>query len=67
MSQERMFPESADADPAVTSPAVRKTRPDEARVYKAVRNQVEMMLRDLDSILPEDHLARAIWAGLRLS
>jgi transposase len=31
-------------------------------VYKPVRNQVEMMLRDLDSILPEDHLARAIWA-----
>jgi transposase len=42
-----------------TTPA--PTRRDQARLRQPVRNQVEMMLRDLDSLLAEDHPARAIW------
>jgi transposase len=40
------------------------------RLQRAVRNQMEMMLRDLDSLVPEDHPVRAIWAfisGLDIS
>jgi transposase len=33
-------------------------------VLRPVRNQVEWMPRDLDSLLPEEHPARAIWALL---
>lgn len=40
------------------------TRPEDARVVRPVRNQVEWAPRDLDSALPEDHVARAIWAFL---
>lgn len=40
------------------------TRTEGARVRRPVRNQVEMMLRDLDSLLPEDHPVRAVWAFL---
>ncbi len=41
-----------------------RTCPQDARVYRPVRNQVEMVLRDLDSTLPEDHVARSIWTFL---
>lgn len=44
--------------------APKPTRPEVARVYRPVRNQLEMVPRDLDSTLPEDHVARAIWAFL---
>jgi len=40
------------------------------RLRKPVRNQVEMVLRDLDSLVSEDHPVRAIWEflqGLNLS
>jgi transposase len=40
------------------------TRPSQARVVRAVRNQVEWMPRDLDSLLAEEHPARSIWALL---
>ena len=40
------------------------TRPQQARVLRPVRNQVEWVARDLDASLPEDHPARAIWAFL---
>ena len=40
------------------------TSPQQARVLRAVRNQVEWVARDLDASLPEDHPARAIWAFL---
>jgi transposase len=55
-------PEVSTEERAPTSPTRTATRREQARLYKPVRNQVEMMLRDLDSLLPEDHLARAIWA-----
>ncbi len=32
------------------------------RLQRAVRNQMEMMIRDLDSLVPEDHPVRAVWA-----
>jgi transposase len=67
MTQERLFPEAPTSEvpigePTPASPIRPATRRDQARLYKPVRNQVEMMLRDLDSLLPEDHLARAVWA-----
>ena len=40
------------------------TSPQQARVLRPVRNQMEWVARDLDSSLPEDHPARAIWAFL---
>ncbi len=45
------------AAPAPTSPSV-------ARVVEPVRTQGEMVCRDLDSLVPEEHPARAIWALL---
>ena len=36
----------------------------EIRVRKPVRNQVEMVLRDLDSVIGADHPVRAIWGFL---
>ena len=37
----------------------------QVRVRRPVRNQVEMLLRDLDSLIPEDHPVRAIWDYLQ--
>lgn len=57
--------------PPVEEPsACAPIRLDEARIRRAVRNQVQMMTRDLDSLIGEDHPVRAIWAvleGLDLS
>lgn len=46
------------------SQATGTTRPEEARVLRAERSQVEWTPRSLDACLPEDHQARAIWALL---
>lgn len=69
MTQERLLADAPNFDEpnqepteGLPTPGPRVTRPSEARLYEPVRNQVEMVLRDLDSLLPEDHLARAIWA-----
>ena len=62
MVQEPLFPELPDCAPTQAPVPIVPTRPGQARLYKPVRNQVEMMMRDLDSLLPEDHLARAVWA-----
>jgi len=46
------------------------TAVNQIRIRRPVRNQVEMMLRDLDSLVSEDHPVRAIWdflQGLDLS
>ena len=56
--------------PSREEPVAPRTRPEEARVRRPVRNQVEMMARDLDSLVPQDHPVRAIWDfldGLDLS
>ena len=42
----------------------RLTSPQQARVLRPVRNQVEWVERDLDASLPDDHPARTIWAFL---
>jgi transposase len=38
-----------------------KNAPEELRIRKPVRNQGEMLVRDLDSLVPEDHPVRSIW------
>jgi transposase len=50
-----------DIPEAVAAEAAARTHPDQARVRRPVRNQVQLMLRDLDSLLPDDHPARAVW------
>ncbi len=45
------------------APGLRTLR-EQARLRKPVRNQVEMMTRDMDSLVADDHPARAIWALL---
>lgn len=52
------MPEAQEQKP--TAP----TRPEIARVLRPVRNQIELLPRELDSTLPEDHPARAIWSFL---
>lgn len=56
--------------PAVTPATMTPTRPEVARVIRPVRNQVQWVERDLDSLVPEHHPTRVIWAfleGLDLS
>lgn len=48
----------------VDPPAKKSTRPQDARVVRAVRNQVEWTPRTLDSFIAEDHPARAVWSFL---
>ncbi len=45
-------------------PAPPPTTPAMARLRRPVRNQMEWAPRDLDSLLPEDHPARAVWGLL---
>lgn len=43
---------------------VRPTRPDEARVLRPQRQQLQWLPRDLEAAVAEDHPARAIWGLL---
>jgi len=52
------LPNLPEPEPA---PARPPTLPAVARVLRPVRNQLEWMERDLDSLLAQDHPARAIW------
>lgn len=47
---------------AVAPGPVPATRPQDARVVRPVRSQMEWVSRSLDAALPDDHQARAIWA-----
>jgi len=40
------------------------TRPEEARVLRPVRQQLQFLAQDLDGVLAEDHSARSIWGML---
>jgi len=40
---------------------VKPGRPQDARVVRPTRNQIQFLMQDLDGTLPEDHQARAIW------
>lgn len=54
-----MFPHLAQGTEGKTVVA---TRLGEARVVRPVRNQIQLLMQDLDGVLPEEHQARAIWA-----
>jgi transposase len=59
MSDLPLFPELPEAQAVPPPPPVSLT---ELRLSLPVRNQVEMVMRDLDSSLDPEHPARAIWA-----
>ena len=60
MTEETLFelPEREGEKPEV------RTRPEDARVLRPVHNQLEWAPQDLESMLADDHPARAIWAML---
>ena len=53
-----MFP---DLLQELEAKSVEPTRPQDARVVRPMRNQIQFLMQDLDATLPEDHQARAIW------
>jgi transposase len=59
VSREPLLPEMPEVQERV---AESPTRPEAARVVRPVRTQMEWTTRSLDQSLPEDHLARAVWA-----
>lgn len=52
------MPEPMDPPPS------KPTRPQDARVVRAERSQIEWAPRKLDALIAEDHPARAVWAFL---
>ena len=60
MRQERMF----EPPPSMEVEAPEPTRPEEARVLRLVRQQLQWVARDLEASLPLAHPARAIWSFL---
>jgi len=60
MSEDTLF-EMPEPEAPKPTPA---TRAEEARLLRPMRNQLEWAQRDLESVIPEDHPARAIWAVL---
>ena len=60
MNKPRLFADEGDVGQAPT-PGL-PTHPDQARLNKPVRNQIEMTMQNLDSRIPEDHPARGVWA-----
>ena len=62
MSQEELSLNVSEARPSERAELV---IPGQVRICRPVRNQVEMMLRALDSLVPEDHAVRSIWEFLQ--
>lgn len=60
LSQGQFFSDFRGGSDAVPEP----THPKDARVNRPVRNQIEMVMRDLESLVSEDHSVRAIWQFL---
>lgn len=60
VDQPTLLPLPDPVEPAAVPP----TRPGQARLRRAVRNQMEWTPQVLDSLLPPDHQARMIWACL---
>ncbi len=58
MEQTSLFPELGEGS---ERKGVAPTRREEVRVRRPVRNQIQLVMQDLDATLPEDHQARAIW------
>jgi len=66
MCEETLF----DLPEPVAPKSVAPTRPEEARLLRPVRDQVQWLPRSLDACLPQEHPARSIWGflqGLELS
>lgn len=59
MHDETLFPHSEIQPPPVDEAEPHKADP---RVQYAVRDQVEMVMSDLDGLIAEDHQARIVWA-----
>ena len=59
MTHPTLFPDLPEPLPV---PSMPPASPREVRVVRPVRNQAEMVIRDLDSNLPQDHPARSIWS-----
>ena len=57
MCEETLFDLPEPVAPKVVPP----TRPEDARLLRAVRDQVEWLPRSLDACLPQEHPARDIW------
>ena len=60
MSEDTLFELPPPKERARTAP----TRPEEARVLRPVREQLQWVARDLEATLPQEHPARAIWGLL---
>jgi transposase len=60
MADETLFEMPAEQAPKPEPP----TRPNEVRVYRADRSQIEWAPRSIDAAIPEDHAARKVWAFL---
>lgn len=58
MEQTSWFPDMPECG---EGRSVEPTRPQDTRVVRPVRNQVQFLMQDLDATLPEDHQARVIW------
>lgn len=62
MAQERLLPDGSGSETGSAAGPTGCTGSWQARLNMPVRNQMEMMVRDLDSLIAEDHPVRAIWA-----
>ena len=60
MSKEPLFEMPAPQERPLRLP----TQPEEARVVRPDRQQLQWAAVDLESLLPQDHTARAIWGFL---
>ena len=60
MEQKKLFPDLAESEVEAGPPA---SRLGEVRVMRPIRNQIQMVMQDLDATLPQDHPARAIWSA----
>src|SRR5215212_6822711 len=50
------------ASPAPLPPRPRPLGPSQRRIHTAAREQVELVPRSLEEVLPDDHPARQVWA-----
>lgn len=62
MSQDQLLTDGPAAEAVPPPPQTLPPRP--IRINEPVRNQVEIVCRDLDALLADDHAARLIWAFL---
>ena len=60
MEQKKLFPDLAESEGKAEPPA---TGSKDLRVVRPVRNQIQMVMQDLDATLGQDHPARAIWSA----